>query len=305
MSQHLVYICSVENYNHIESTEISALIRLVEDPDPLVFSQVKEKLIGYGPSAKKGIENVWGNQIINREHEEKLINILREIQLSEVKDKLQKWKDSSTRDLLKGAMIISQFQFPDLDEKEIENEIEQIQKQVWLEINEDNTAFEIVKIFNHVLFDLCGFKPNKSNFHSPHNSYINTVLKNKKGNPLSLSILYSVIAQRLEIPIYGVNLPNQFVLGFMDEFRTLKMLDASNDRNVLFYINPFSKGRIFDYNEIEGYLRSLNLPLKDNYIEPCSNTDILKRMLKNLSYAYNKVGEVNKVQEINQINAIL
>jgi regulator of sirC expression with transglutaminase-like and TPR domain len=295
----------VENYNHIDNSEINALIRLVEDPDPHVFNQVKEKLVRYGDSARVSIENTWGKNVVNSDHQNKLIGILREIQISSVKEKLHLWKESANRDLLKGAMIISQFQFPDINEQEIEDEIEKIQKQVWLEINEGNTAFEIVKIFNHVLFDLCGFKANNSNFHSPQNSYINSVLKNKKGNPLSLSILYSVIAQRLEIPIYGVNLPNQFVLGFMDEFKTLKMLDASNDRNVLFYINPFSKGRIFDYNEIEGYLRSLNLPLKENYIEPCSNTDILKRMLQNLSYAYEKVGEDSKVTEIRELSAVL
>lgn len=118
-------------------------------------------------------------------------------------------------------------------------------------------------------------------------------------------MVYSIVAQRLQIPIYGVNLPNQFVLGFIDENQTLKMLGESDDRNVLFYINPFSKGRIFNYNEIEGYLRRLNLPMKNSYIEPCSNTDILKRMLKNLSDSYYKVGEHKKVQELVELAKIL
>src|SRR5690606_23418590 len=145
-------------------------------------------------------------------------------------------------------------------EKRVEQELDQIKQKVWLEISEDNTAFEIVKIFNHVIFDICGFESSKNNFYSAENSYINKVISTRKGNPLSLSILYSVIAQRLQIPIYGVNLPNHFVLGFVDEFQTLKMLGMSDERNILFYINPFSKGRIFDHNEIENYLRSLNLP---------------------------------------------
>jgi regulator of sirC expression with transglutaminase-like and TPR domain len=295
----------VENSQHINPNEIQALIRLVEDPDPLIFSQVKEKLVSLGKNVLPSIEHFWTSSVKDESHQERLVEILRQIQVDDLKVKLKGWKDSSTRDLLKGTIIISQFQFPDIDESAIETEIENIKKQVWLEINEDNTAFEIVKIFNHVLFDLLGFKASKTNFHAPQNSYINSVLKNKVGNPLSLSILYSIVAQRLEIPIYGVNLPNQFVLGFMDENKTLKMLDANSDRNVLFYINAFSKGRIFDQNEIEGYLRSLNLPLKDNYIEPCSNTDILKRMLKNLSYSYNKVGEASKVNEIKELQLIL
>jgi len=183
--------------------------------------------------------------------------------------------------------------------------LERIKQMVWLEINEDNTAFEIVKIFNHVIFDLCNFKSSKTNFYSPQNSYLNTVLESKVGNPLSLSVLYSVIAQKLQIPIYGVNLPNHFVLGFMDEFQTLKMLGLNDDRNILFYINPFSRGRIFDHNEIENYLRSLNLPLEKDYFEPCSNTDILKRMLTNLSYAYGKEGDMVRVEQLKELQDVL
>jgi len=295
----------VEVSQHISSSKIQALIRLLEDPDPRINSVVKAKLVSYGKVVLPHIELAWHADIHNQEHQERTVEVLRQIQIDDLKVKLQKWKDSSTRDLLEGTIIISQFQFPDVDVAEIEAEIERIKQQVWLEINEDNTAFEIVKIFNHVLFDLCGFQPSKSNFHAPQNSYIDYVLKHKKGNPLSLSVLYSIIAQRLEIPIYGVNLPNQFVLGYLDENQTLKMLDANSDKNVLFYINPFSKGRIFDSNEIEGYLRSLNIPLKNNYIEPCSNTDILKRMLKNLSYSYQKVGENGKVNELNELQLIL
>jgi len=295
----------VENSQHINYSKIQALIRLVEDPDPNIFNVVKGKLISLGRSVLPVIEDTWIKEVSNHEHHERLEEILRQIQLNELKQKLKGWKDSSTRDLLEGTLIISQFQFFDINIDEVETEIDIIKRKVWLEINEDNTAFEIVKIFNHVLFEQCGFKPSKQNFHAPQNSYINSVLKNKKGSPLSLSILYSVIAQRLEIPIYGVNLPNQFVLGFMDENRTLKMLDESSDKNVLFYINPFSNGRIFDYKEIENYLKNLGLPLEDNYIEPCSNTDILKRMLSNLSYSYNKVGETSKVEGIKELMLIL
>jgi regulator of sirC expression with transglutaminase-like and TPR domain len=292
-----------------DTNQISALIRLVEDPDPNVYGHVRDRLVQLGPDVVPTIETTleqWSHQFrFDGGHEERLQNILKDIQFNQVKLDLGKWRASSTRDLLKGAIIISKFQFPDVDEKAVDRELEAIKQKVWLEINEDNTAFEIVKIFNHVIFDLCGFQSSKNNFYAAENSFINQVIHSRKGNPLSLSILYSVIAQRLQIPIYGVNLPNHFVLGFVDEFQTLKMLGMNDDRNILFYINPFSKGRIFDHNEIENYLRSLNLPLQKNYFEPCSNTDILKRMLTNLSYAYQKDGEQEKVDGIKELKLIL
>lgn len=290
---------------HIDQSEVNALIRLVEDPDPGVYSQVKNKLVSFGENVLPNIEESRLNGTHDVEHESKLKTIISEIRFSTVSQKLLQWKNSANRDLLKGAHIINQYQYPDIEESEIEEEIEKIKQKVWLEINEENTAFEIVKIFNHVMFDLLGFSGSKKDFHSPQNSYLHSVLRTKKGTPLSLSIVYSIVAQKLDIPIFGVNLPNQFILGFVDENKTLKMLNVNSNRNILFYINPFSKGRIFDHNEIEGYLRKLNLPLSKNYYEPCSNTDILKRMLSNLSYSYSKSGDTSKVEELKKLHLIL
>jgi regulator of sirC expression with transglutaminase-like and TPR domain len=271
---------------------------------------VKQRLVEMGHEIVPSLENTLNVRkqqfaFDDGGHEDRLSHIIKEIQFNQVKNELIAWRASATRDLLKGSMIISKFEFPELKERDVEDELEKIKQKVWLEINEEHTAFEIVKIFNHVIFDLCGFESSKTNFYSEENSYIISVLSSKKGNPLSLSILYSVIAKKLQIPIYGVNLPNHFVLGFVDEFQTLKMLGLTEDRNILFYINPFSKGRIFDHNEIENYLRSLNLPLEKNYFEPCSNTEILKRMLTNLTFAYNKKGATERVSGIKELQLIL
>lgn len=294
---------TLEPLNH---SRISSLIRLAEDPDPRVYSHVKSELVQMGERAVPTLEQSWSNQAIDDLHRERIFEIMRQIQINEIKVELESWRASSNRDLLKGALIISRFQFPNIDFEKVEQELEKIKQKVWLEINEEHTAFEIVKIFNHVLFDICGFKPTENGFYSPQNSFINNVLESKRGNQLSLSILYSVIAQKLQIPIYGIDLPNHFVLGFLDEFQTLKMLGINNnERNILFYINPFSKGRIFDQNEIENYLKSLNLPLRNHYFEPCSNSEILKRMIGNLTYAYQKVGEEQKVFELNEIKMVL
>lgn len=141
----------MNNSSEIEWSEISALIRLAEDPDPMVFKQVKTKLMDYGRHAKLSIETEWTKVVESELHQNRLLSILREIQLDELKLKLLKWKDSANRDLLSGVTIISQFQFPDINEFEIEAEIEKIKQQVWLEINDGQTAFETVKIMNHVM----------------------------------------------------------------------------------------------------------------------------------------------------------
>lgn len=286
--------------------KVSSLIRLAEDPDPMVFNHVKSELVRMGDGVVSTLERSWCDGNTDEDHRDRIFEIIREIQVNDIKTELEKWKDSSTRDLLRGALIIARFQYPHLDYDEVDAELEKIKQKVWLEINDEHTAFEIVKIFNHVLFEHCGFRASEDSFHSPQNSLINAVLESKKGNQLSLSILYSVVAQKLQIPIFGIDLPNNFVLGFMDEFQTLKMLGLDKfERNVLFYINPYRKGRIFDQHEIENYLKSHKLPLKNEFFIPCTNSDILKRLIDNLSNAYQKVNEFKKVKELNQIRQIL
>ncbi len=83
------------------------------------------------------------------------------------------------------------------------------------------------------------------------------------------------------------------------------MLNIDSERQILFYINPYARGRIFDHHEIENYLKALKLPMEKGYYEPCSNTLILKRMLSNLCFSYKKIGENKKVEDLKKLNLIL
>ena len=136
-----------------------------------------------------------------------------------------------------------------------------------------------------ILFNKKKFRANTKNFHSPANSMINAVLESKKGNPITLCTIYLLIAQKLDIPIYGVNLPNLFILTFKNE--------ATH-----FYINAFNKGLIFSKDDIDHYLEHLNIPPQDLFYEPCSHEDIIHRCLRNLVVSFEKLGDYHKSDEI-------
>jgi regulator of sirC expression with transglutaminase-like and TPR domain len=121
---------------------------------------------------------------------------------------------------------------------------------------------------------------------------LSNVLDTKKGNPISLCAVYMLVAKKLGLPIYGVNLPNLFVL-------TYKSAD------VTFYINAFNKGLVFSRQDVANYLEHLKVEPKEEYFEPCSHMDIILRSLRNLGNAFEKLGEVSKVEEVRQMIAIL
>jgi len=100
------------------------------------------------------------------------------------------------------------------------------------------------------------------------------------------------------MPVYGVNLPNHFVLTYLDENNVMSFIDPENKTGNLFYINAFSKGGIFNEDEIDEFLNGLNKPKLREYYEPCSNSAIIIRMLTNLIASFQQSGSTEKVNEL-------
>jgi regulator of sirC expression with transglutaminase-like and TPR domain len=284
---------------------LQALIALIEDPDEQIFAHVRDRLLEYGPDAIQYLETSWEEQDFGLLFQSRIEALIHEIQFEECKRQLTGWYASTSKDLLKGAIIIAKYQYPGLDEKAIFDFVERMRRDCWLELNPNMTAFESVSVINKIFFGQYGFKGNASNYNSPLNSYINTVIETKKGNPLSLSILYSVVAQQLELPIYGVNLPNHFILAYMDDNGISQFLSNSNEYGVLFYINTFSKGSLFQKDDIDQFLNSIQQTPEPGHFQPCSNSDILRRMLTNLISSFQQVGHAEKVNELIELRTLL
>jgi regulator of sirC expression with transglutaminase-like and TPR domain len=178
-------------------------------------------------------------------------------------------------------------------------------KDVWLEISEHFTALEKVRIINHILFDVHGFGRNKSRLMAPQNSFICDVLDTRKGNPISLSVIYSLVAQRLGLPVYGVNLPRNFLLAYLDDSALSNKELFSNPQSVLFYINPINKGAVLGRKEIDSFIQQQKLEPDLSLFVPCSNKDTVRRLFKNLLFAYEGMGLPLKCAEIKEFIAIL
>ncbi len=286
----------------IDNKEIKALIHLLDDPDEGIFHQIKDRFVSIGTSVIPYLELAWENSF-DMLIQKRIEDIIHTIQFDSLSRELHHWAIYEQDNLLKGVLLIARYQYPDLDEEKITRTIQQITHDVWLELNDELTAMEKVKILNHILFEVHQFSGNISNYHAPQNSYFNVVLESKKGNPVSLCILYLLIARSLKIPIYGINLPEHFIVAYVDESKSATAFSVENDPadQVLFYINPFSKGIIFNKQDIDLFLKQLNLAPQALFYNPCGNLDIIKRVLRNLIYSYEKLGHVEKIEELNRL----
>lgn len=277
----------------VEHKELSALIRLLDDPDNTVYDKIRDKIYSYGSQAIPVLEDAWENSF-DLTIQQRIENIIQSLQMDDLYRELHTWVHTGATDLLKGHLLITKHQYPDLNEAKIREQVDKIKRDVWLEINNNLTSLEKIKVLNHILYDVNGFGSNKANIHAPQNSYINTLLESKKGNPLSLGILYITLARELEIPVFGVNLPQHFILAYANEVieKDQRIVD---ENDILFYINPFNKGAVFTRREIDLFIKQLNISPEKSHFLPCSNITIVKRLIQNLKFAYDKIGYPDKI----------
>jgi regulator of sirC expression with transglutaminase-like and TPR domain len=282
----------------MSSNELAALLSLIEDPDETIFDQVRLALMSKGSEVIPALEACWEQNHFGDLYQQRIESLIHKIHFNGVSEQLRSWFTNDDSELLEGALLINRYQYPSFDETEVKRTINALRQDIWLELNDNLTAIEQVNVINHILYTVHGFQGNKANYIAPQNSYIADVLSSKKGNSLSLAVVYQVLANSLDIPIYGVNLPNHFILAYLDENHMGMSPDTCPDEGILFYINPFSGGTIIHKSEIDAFLLHLELPQAVRYYQPCQPADVIRRMMNNLIYAYGQQGKEDKVEEL-------
>ena len=265
------------------------MVYLLDDSDERVVRHIEEQILAMGYESIPILESLWPDEK-SIQRQEKIINLINQINKNLLAEDFRDWYNSEDQDLMEGLFIINKILDPTVDRQYIENQINKIKLDAWLELNYDLTSFEKVKILNRIIFEVHDFKGDTDSYHHSKNSFLSSVLERKKGNPILLAIIYSIVAQRLNIPIYGVNLPQHFILGYVKDlewppllnFNDPSIVKDDNHSDILFYINPFNNGLIFNQDHIYTFLKQLNIEAKSEYFNVCSNLDMVKRVLKNL-----------------------
>jgi len=277
--------------NQMTDKELNALVSLLDDGDQEVKEHVRDKILSLGNKIIPFLENKWEGSF-NPELQKEIEEIVHDVQLNLLMERLTGWKNSNEKELLEGLWIINTYLYPELEFEQLNALMQQIYFDVWTNFKNELSVYDKIKLINNVMFNDLKFSANTKNFHSSANSMIKTVLETKKGNPISLCSVYLLVAKKLGLPVYGVNLPNLFVLTYQSgKFK--------------FYINAFNKGLIFTKQDINNYLDHLKLDPKPEYYEPCENIEIIRRVIRNLIYSFEKIGDLDKSKEVSQLLKIV
>ena len=145
------------------------------------------------------------------------------------------------------------------------------------------------------LFDEMGFTGNSEDYYNPNNSYLPMVLHTKRGLPITLSLLYKSVAERLGLKVWGVGLPGHFVTAVEVQSRVM-MIDAFNGGCILSEDEAVKRMRAVLGDDVEW---------SDEYLKPVSNRHWLTRILQNLLNVFGSMGHYADVAAMLEMEMIL
>jgi regulator of sirC expression with transglutaminase-like and TPR domain len=182
-----------------------------------------------------------------------------------------------TLDLGRGALAIARVEYPQLDVAAYLARIDELAAEVSLHLSGDESgAHRSIAVLNFVLFYKHRFRGNREDYFDAKNSFLNEVLERRTGIPITLSVLYMEVAQRVGLPLLGVGFPGHFLVKYLDESQEI-------------VIDPFDGGDIKSSDSLQRLLTGLygdTVAFAPRFLEPVTKKQILRRMLNNLKFIY-------------------
>ena len=285
-----------------ETKEISALFKLIDDPDEEVFGVVTNKIVDFGKTIIPNLEHLW--ETTPNEHiQERIELIIHRLHYNDLTEDFNQWSLAGHHDLLVGALLVSKFQYPDLSTSTTLLEVEKIRRNIWLELNQYLTPLEQIRIVTGILYSYYNLKGNEVAYNDVNEFLIHKLLETKRGNQLSNGILYLIICDLLDIPVKAIAIPKQFVLAYFKPGYSDELNDDYRDK-IEFFIDP-SNGMVFTHKDIDSYFKRISVPPVPSYFKPLSNKKAIQHLLEETSKCFDNEKEAYKKEELFQLANLL
>lgn len=250
-----------------------ALISLLSDEDPAVYQTVRAKLISFGAVACDWLRpHTLSSEATLRRRAQEIVHYLARRKADERFLQFCAHR-SQDLDIEEGAWLLAQTQYPEFNIEAYRALLDSYAAELREQIHAAAHAEAILLAINQYLFQKLGFSGNERNYYDPDNSYLNRVVDQRAGNPISLCTVYLLVARRLKLPITGIGLPGHFVCRYQSS-----TYEA--------YIDCFNRGRLLSKADCMKFLVLSRHRLQEGYLAPMSPRRMLVRMCGNLHQIY-------------------
>ena len=129
----------------------------MDEPNSEMYSSIRSKIASYGKEAIPLLEDAWLNAK-DLGDVKRIENLIDDIRFSDLYFELKNWYEFHSNDLVEALLLLTTFRYPDLDVEKYRDSVYRLRQNIWLEINQDLTALEKVKVLNHIFYDVYKFR---------------------------------------------------------------------------------------------------------------------------------------------------
>lgn len=190
-----------------------------------------------------------------------------------------------------GVLLVARSGYPRLALETVRDSLDAIAGDIEPELPSGGGPRAIRHVAS-VLHDRYRFHGNETDYYDPDNTYLNRVLANHAGLPISLSILWILLGMRLDLPISGISLPSHFIASLATITGPI-------------YFNPFCDGEIMSIQDVMNVVSATGRAFYPNQLRPATPPQIVQRMFNNLLHSYQIREDVERVRLIRQYLAAL
>jgi regulator of sirC expression with transglutaminase-like and TPR domain len=285
-----------------ENKEIQALLKLIDDPDEIVYETVSNKIISFGKDIIPNLEN-YSETFINAALQDRIESLIKRLHFEDIKEDFLKWS-SGTADLLAGCLLLSKYVHPNMDATVIFKEIEKLRRNIWLEMNSYLTPMEQINVIGSIVYNYYKQKGIEINYENADGFLLNKTLELRKGNAFGNGTLLLILCGLLDVPVYAINIPKQFILGYFDQHYDVLNPKGHASEKIKFYIDPVN-GQMYSHKDVENYFKKMSLPPTSSFFKPFDNKSIMVLMLSELKKCFENEAQYLKIKEINSLIEML
>ena len=283
--------------------EISALLRLIDDPDAEVFDTVAEKLLNYGAEIIPNLEQLW-EVTADTDTQERIEMLIHRVHFQDLQKEFLDWSKEDKPEMLRGAILVAKYQYPELNVPSILTQFDQMRRNIWLELNNYMTPLETVNVFNSILYNYYKLNGHELTEREPKYFFVNQVMESKQGNAYTLGVLYLALCELLDIPVFAINLPRQFVFGYIDTLQHFFSVDDAPVQQMQFYIDPMN-GMVYTQKDVDTYLKKIKAADRDSYFKPLNTKEVIIKMMEELALCYQYKKDDERAEEVHQLMDVI
>ncbi|MFM2385296.1 MAG: hypothetical protein RL660_53 [Bacteroidota bacterium] len=279
-----------------ETSEIKALLHLLDDPDSAVYDTVKSRLLSYGKEVIPNLQDAW-EQTTSQDLQQRIEDLIHEVSYECIVDELQLWLETQDKSLVDALIICSKYRYQDVDDYAIRKQIKEIRQSIWLELNQYLTPLEQATVISSIMYSYYRFTYEDPTTERFDCCFINNALHSKVGSSYILGMIILDLCKSLDINLVAVNMPNVFLLAYVDRKHVFfaEETETESTDDFIFYMDP-SSGTIFSQSDVEAYLKKNDYSNDPQYYKILDNTEVLALHLKHLVQLYGN-GEIINTRE--------